>query len=84
MREKELKTGFGRKWLKREFSAGRLAAASRQAGAWYKPDSIKIGYEISFNRYFYKPKALRSLEEIRNDLLMVEKEAEGLLKEILG
>jgi len=52
--------------------------------AWYKPDSVKIGYEISFNRTFYKPKALRPLEEIRADLLAVEKEAEGLLKEILG
>ena len=30
LREKELKTGFGRKWLKREYAAGRLAA--RQAG----------------------------------------------------
>jgi adenine-specific DNA methylase len=29
-REQELKTGFGRKWLKREWDAGRLA--SRQAG----------------------------------------------------
>jgi len=52
--------------------------------AWYDPKSIKIGYEISFNRYFYKPKALRSLEEIRADLIAVEKEAEGLLEEILG
>jgi len=52
--------------------------------AWYKPESIKIGYEISFNRYFYKPKPLRSLEEIRADLMAVEKEAEGLQKEILG
>jgi len=52
--------------------------------AWYKPDSVKIGYEISFNRYFYKPKALRPLEEIRADLLAVEKEAKGLLEEILG
>jgi type I restriction enzyme M protein len=52
--------------------------------AWYDPESIKVGYEISFNRYFYKPKALRSLEEIRADLLAVEKEAEGLMKEILG
>jgi len=43
-----------------------------------------VGYEISFNRYFYKPKALRSLDEIRADLLAVEKEAEGLLEEILG
>ncbi|MGI6604112.1 MAG: type I restriction-modification system subunit M [bacterium] len=52
--------------------------------AWYDPASVKIGYEINFNRYFYKPKALRTLEEIRADLLMVEKEAEGLLEEILG
>lgn len=29
-RERHLKTGFGRKWLKREYAAGRLAA--RQAG----------------------------------------------------
>ncbi|MCR4409128.1 MAG: class I SAM-dependent DNA methyltransferase [Candidatus Saccharicenans sp.] len=51
--------------------------------AWYVPESIKVGYEINFNRYFYKPKALRSLEEIRADLLAVEKEAEGLLNEIM-
>jgi type I restriction enzyme M protein len=52
--------------------------------AWYDPESVKVGYEINFNRYFYKPKALRSLEEIRADLLAVAKEAEGLLGEILG
>ena len=52
--------------------------------AWYKPDSVKIGYEISFNRWFYKHKKLRSLDEIRADLLAVEKEAKGLLEEILG
>lgn len=52
--------------------------------AWYDPASVKVGYEINFNRYFYKPKALRSLEEIRADLLAVEKEAEVVLEEILG
>lgn len=52
--------------------------------AWYDPHSVKIGYEINFNRYFYKPKPLRSLEEIRADLIAVEKEAKGLIKEILG
>jgi type I restriction enzyme M protein len=52
--------------------------------AWYRPDSLKIGYEISFNRYFYKPKKLRSLEEIRADLLAIEKETKGLLTEIIG
>jgi len=51
--------------------------------AWYNPAGVKIGYEISFNRYFYKPKPLRSLDEIRADLLVVEKEAEGLLGEIV-
>jgi type I restriction enzyme M protein len=52
--------------------------------AWYDPASVKVGYEINFNRYFYKPKALRTLEEIRAELLTVEKEAEGLLAEIIS
>ena len=53
-------------------------------GAWYQPDSVRIGYEISFTRYFYKPKAMRTLDEIRADILTLEQEAEGLLNEILG
>ncbi len=52
--------------------------------AWYDADSVKIGYEISFTRYFYKPQPLRSLEEIRADILALEKETEGLLGEIIG
>jgi type I restriction enzyme M protein len=52
--------------------------------AWYDPCSIKIGYEISFTRYFYKPQPLRSLDEIRTDILALEKETEGLLGEIIG
>ena len=52
--------------------------------AWYQPDSVKIGYEISFTRYFYKPKPMRTLTEIRADILALEKETEGLLGEILG
>jgi type I restriction enzyme M protein len=52
--------------------------------AWYDPESVKIGYEISFTRYFYKPQPLRSLEEIRADILALEKETEGLLDEIIG
>ena len=52
--------------------------------AWYVPDTVKTGYEISFTRYFYKPQPMRSLEEIRADILAVEQETEGLLDEILG
>ena len=52
--------------------------------AWVDEASIKIGYEISFNRYFYKPQPMRSLEEIRADILALEKETEGMLSGILG
>jgi type I restriction enzyme M protein len=52
--------------------------------AWFVPDSVKIGYEVSFTRYFYKPQPLRTLEEIRADILALEKETEGLLGEIVG
>jgi type I restriction enzyme M protein len=54
------------------------------ADAWYEPGSVKIGYEVSFTRYFYKPKPLRTLEEIRADILALERETEGLLGEIVG
>ena len=52
--------------------------------AWYDPDKVKVGYEISFNRYFYKPEPLRSLEEIRADILALERDTDGLLEEIVG
>ena len=52
--------------------------------AWYQTDSVKVGYEIGFTRYFYKPKPMRTLEEIRADILALERETEGLLAEILG
>ncbi len=51
--------------------------------AWYVPGSVKIGYEISFNRYFYNPAPMRSLVEIRGDILALERETEGLLAGIL-
>ena len=51
--------------------------------AWYVPGSVKVGYEISFTRHFYKPQPLRSLEEIRADILALEHEMGGLLAEIL-
>jgi len=52
--------------------------------AWIKEDATKIGYEISFTRHFYKPRQLRSLDEIRRDIIAVEKEAGGLLDALLA
>lgn len=47
------------------------------------PGSEKIGYEVSFTRYFYKPQKLRTLAEIEADIRALEGETEGLLEEIL-
>ena len=52
--------------------------------AWYAPKTVKIGYEISFNRYFYKPEPMRTLEEIAVDIAAVEREAAGLLDRLPG
>ena len=54
------------------------------ADAWYRRDRVKVGYEISFNRYFYKPAPMRTLAEIRADIVALEQETQGLLKEIVG
>ncbi|WP_272659388.1 type I restriction-modification system subunit M [Providencia sp. PROV113] len=52
--------------------------------AWINLDTVKIGYEISFNKYFYLHKPLRSLEEVATDIINLEQKAEGLIAQILG
>ncbi len=42
----------------------------------------KIGYEISFTKYFYKYQEPRSTKEIINEILEIDKELDGVLKEI--
>jgi type I restriction enzyme M protein len=44
--------------------------------AWIDASATKIGYEISFTRYFYKPQLLCTLEEIRADIEALEKETD--------
>ena len=53
------------------------------AEAWINKEATKIGYEISFNKYFYRHKPLRSIEEVTADILKLEEESDGLIKEIL-
>jgi type I restriction enzyme M protein len=52
--------------------------------AWINLDATKIGYEISFNKYFYRHKPLRSIEEVSTDILELEKQSDGLIREILS
>lgn len=51
--------------------------------AWVDESKTKIGYEINFNRYFYKYVPPRPLEEIEADLRKIEAEIEILLKEVV-
>jgi len=51
--------------------------------AWIDESKTKVGYEINFTKYFYKYKPLRSLAEIRRDILALEEETEGMLREVL-
>lgn len=50
--------------------------------AWMDRSKDKVGYEINFNRYFYKYVPLRPLEEIDADLKQAEDEILRLLKEV--
>jgi len=54
------------------------------AEAWINLDVTKIGYEISFNKYFYQHKPLRSISDVTADILALEKESDGLIAEILN
>lgn len=52
--------------------------------AWINLDATKIGYEISFNKYFYKHTPLRNIEEVTKDILALEKQSDGLIADILN
>lgn len=55
----------------------------------YAPDAYvdesktKIGYEISFTKYFYKPVQLRDMKDILASLKELEKESDGVMDEIV-
>lgn len=52
--------------------------------AWVDEKKTQIGYEISFTKYFYKPVELREMSEILASLATLEKEADGMLTDIMG
>jgi type I restriction enzyme M protein len=54
------------------------------AEAWINLDATKIGYEISFNKYFYKHTPLRNIEAVTKDILELETQSDGLIADILN
>ena len=68
---------------------GGIDAYMRNEVLSYAPDAFvdekktQIGYEISFNKYFYQPEELRDIEDIVSCLESLEKESDGVLAEIM-
>lgn len=52
--------------------------------AWIDHSKTITGYEITFTKIFYQYQALRSVENITADILQLEAETDGLLKEIVS
>ncbi len=89
-REQDLKTGFGRKWLKREYEAGKLAA-SRQAGdprCWWATIKMVAENEYNLAAGRYKPQVAETAPdedpaELIRDVLQIEREIAGGLEKLL-
>ena len=62
----------------------KLTAMGVLKGSQFLIDPEKIGYELSFAKYFYQPVRLRTLEEITADIRAIEAETDGLLDKIIG
>lgn len=54
------------------------------ADAWINLPQTKIGCEISFNKYFYKPVPLRSLEENERDILELDRQSQGFIQSLFN
>ncbi len=52
--------------------------------AWIDESKSKVGYEINFTKYFYQYKPLRSLQDIKKDILALEKVTDGLIKQVIA
>jgi type I restriction enzyme M protein len=51
--------------------------------SWVDKNKTQVGYEINFTKYFYQYKPLRSVNVVLKDLLDLEKESDGLMKELV-
>ncbi|MEC0969643.1 type I restriction-modification system subunit M [Bacillus altitudinis] len=52
--------------------------------AWIDKSKTQVGYELSFNKYFYKTVQLRALDDIVADIKNLEEQTEHLLQDIIG
>ncbi len=51
--------------------------------AWVDEKKTQIGYELSFNKYFFHPRQLRSIDEIAADIEAIEAQMKGALEGVI-
>jgi type I restriction enzyme M protein len=61
-----------------------LEVTPHVSDAWIDDTKTKIGYEIPFTRYFYQYTSLRSSEEIKQEIKVLEEIILGKLKKVMG
>lgn len=52
--------------------------------AYYEPEKVVVGYELSFTKYFYKPVELHPIADITTDIESIESRLKGILADILN
>lgn len=52
--------------------------------AFYDEDTVEVGYELSFTKYFYRPVELRPIADITADIEGIESRLKGVLNDILN
>ena len=52
--------------------------------AWINIASTKIGCEISFNKYFYAPKPLRTIAENDADIRSLDEQSQALIRSLFN
>lgn len=52
--------------------------------AWIDYEKTKVGYEINFTKYFYQYKPLRSLDEIRREIVNLQLSIDNAIHEIVN
>ena len=52
--------------------------------AWVDEKKTQIGYELTFTKYFFEPRRIRTIDEIGRDIKDVEAQMAGILSEVLS
>lgn len=52
--------------------------------AWLDEKKTQIGYELTFTKYFFEPRKIRSIDEISADTKSVEQQMTGIISEVIS